>query len=131
MNRPSYLDRLNRYESGLFDLLNPKKSRFFGKIETLSVSYSPKTNGRELQLEEWGLILIWVEFARRSTGPQVQLRIKAFGLNQRINQGGILRRIGKMASRNQSMAISLGIHWRYFQEECVWEMPSQYFGNSK
>jgi hypothetical protein len=29
----------NRYEIGLFDLLNPE-DRFFGKIETLSVSYS-------------------------------------------------------------------------------------------
>lgn len=37
----------NRYEAGLFDLLNPK-DKFFGKLETLSISYQNSNWGASL-----------------------------------------------------------------------------------
>ncbi|GMQ29697.1 hypothetical protein [Algoriphagus confluentis] len=47
----------NRYETGLFDLLNPK-DRFFGRLETLSLEYSQEKFG--LKIGRMGINSDWV-----------------------------------------------------------------------
>ena len=47
----------NRYETGLFDLLNPR-NRFFGRLETLSLEYSQEKFG--LKIGRMGINSDWI-----------------------------------------------------------------------
>jgi hypothetical protein len=118
----------NRYESGLFDLLNPK-NRFFGKIETLSVSYSQNQWG--ITVGRMGIDSDWVNLQDGRLAPNAieGINIRFESKNQfKVEFWGI----GKMSIRGTSQWLSVGESIGVFPVgRDVFGKPSQYFGNTQ
>jgi len=74
-----------------------------------------------LQLEEWGLIPDWVEFARRfGLAPKLQLRELTFGFENQRHQSKVESLVGNPCkdeehSQNSQWLSVAGVHWRISQ----------------
>ncbi len=119
--------RFNRYETGLFDLLNPGDD-FFGKLEILNVSY--KTDKWGVQIGRFGINTSWInpQDGRLSpTGveggnvwfaPNSAWRISAWFINRMSVRG---------TSQWLGIGESIGVYPKGRDE---FGNPSAYFGNT-
>lgn len=118
----------NRYESGLFDLLNPK-NRFFGKIETLSVSYFQNQWG--ITAGRMGIDSDWVNLQDGRLAPTAIEGVHFFYKSKNKFKVGFWG-IGKMSVRGTSQWLSVGESIGVFPVGGdVFGKPSQYFGNTQ
>lgn len=118
----------NRYEIGLFDILNPR-DRFFGKIETLSVSYSQNQWG--LVAGRMGIDSDWVNLQDGRLAPTAVEGINFWyeSENQfKLEYWGI----GKISVRGTSQWLSIGESIGVFPVgRDIQGNPSNYFGNTQ
>jgi hypothetical protein len=118
----------NRYELGLFDLLNAK-NRFFGKIEALSVSYSQNQWG--VTAGRMGIDSDWVNLQDGRLAPTAIEGIHFFFKSKNKFKLGFWG-IGKMSVRGTSQWLSVGESIGVFPVgRDVFGKPSQYFGNTQ
>jgi len=117
----------NRYETGLFDLLDPR-DRFFGKLETFSLEYSIEKFG--VKVGRMGINSDWInaqdgrlsptalEGANLWFAPNSQWKFSVWG-------------IGRMSIRGSSDWLSVGeTVGIYPLGRTVSGKPAQYFGNT-
>lgn len=118
----------NRYEVGLFDVLNPD-SKFFGKTETLSVSYDQNQWG--IVVGRMGIDTDWVNLQDGRLAPTAieginfwfesknQLKLKFWG-------------IGKLSIRGTSQWLTVGESIGVFPiGRDVFGKPAKYFQNTE
>lgn len=117
----------NRYESGLFDLLDTK-DRFFGKLETLSLEYSKQRFG--IKAGRMGINSEWVNAQDGRLSPTAVEGVNAwFAPNDlwKLSVWGI----GRMSIRGSSDWLSVGeTVGIYPVGRTVSGKPAQYFGNT-
>jgi hypothetical protein len=120
----------NRYEAGLFDLLNPE-DRFFGKLETFSLSYSHENFG--VKLGRMGITTDWVNAQDGRLSPTAVEGLNTWVfLNKKwkLNFWAINRMSIRGSSEWLGVGETIGI---YPQGRTVSGKPGNYFGqtNSK
>mgnify|MGYP002785622916 CR=1 FL=1 len=118
----------NRYETGLFNLLDTR-DRFFGKLETLSLGY---TKDRfEVKIGRMGITTDWVNAQDGRLSPTVVEGINAWvapSKNWKIS----LWAIEKMSIRGSSEWLGIGeTVGIYPQGRNVFGKPGNYFGNTE
>jgi hypothetical protein len=117
----------NRYETGLFDLLDTR-DRFFGKLETFSLEYSNENLG--VKVGRMGINTDWINAQDGRLSPTAVEGISAwFVPNQqwRFSVWGI----GRMSIRGSSDWLSIGkTVGIYPLGRAVSGKPAQYFGNT-
>lgn len=119
--------QFNRYETGLFDLLDTR-DRFFGKLETLSLEYSKENFG--MKLGRMGINTYWInaQDGRLSStavegihawyAPDSRWKFSLWGINRLSVRG---------SSDWLSVGETVGI---YPMGRSVAGQPAQYFGNT-
>lgn len=118
----------NRYETGLFDLLNPG-DRFFGRFETFSLGYSGEKFGAKIG--RMGINTDWVNAQDGRLSPTaiegIQLWVQPFP-KWKITAWGI----GRMNIRGSSDWLGVGETLGIFpQGRSVLGRPGDYFGNTQ
>ena len=118
----------NRYETGLFDLLNTR-DRFFGKLETLSLEYSKEKFG--IKVGRMGINSDWINTQDGRLSPTAVEGINLW-LSPDSNWKFSLWAIGKMSIRGSSEWLSVGeTVGIYPQGRTVSGMAGNYFGNTQ
>lgn len=117
----------NRYEVGLFDILNPT-DRFFGKLETLSVSYSKDAFG--VKIGRMGINTDWINAQDGRLSPTAVEGVSAwFAPSKKWKLS--LWAIGRMSIRGSSEWLGVGeTVGIYPQGRTVLGKPGNYFGNT-
>ena len=118
----------NRYETGLFDLLNTR-DRLFGKLETLSLSYSKDRIG--VDVGRMGINTDWVNAQDGRLSPTAVEGVHAWvAPSQRWKVG--LWAIGRISIRGSSEWLGVGeTVGIYPQGRTVFGKQGAYFGNTK
>lgn len=118
----------NRYETGLFDLLDPK-DRFFGRFETFSLSYSGEKFGAKIG--RMGINSDWVNAQDGRLSPTaiegIQLWVTPFS-KWKFTVWGISRMNIRGSSDWLGVGETAGI---YPQGRSIQGTPSDYFGNTQ
>ncbi|OOG76404.1 hypothetical protein [Algoriphagus sp. A40] len=117
----------NRYETGLFDLLETK-DRFFGKLETLSLEYSKQNFG--IKIGRMGINSDWVNSQDGRLSPTAIEGIHVwYAPNDlwKFSVWGIERMSVRGSSEWLSVGETVGI---YPTGRTVSGKPAQYFGNT-
>jgi hypothetical protein len=117
----------NRYETGLFDLLDTR-DRFFGKLETLSLEYSTAKVG--IKAGRMGINSDWVNAQDGRLSPTA-----IEGLNVWFTPNSLWRfsllGIGRMSIRGSSDWLPIGSTVGIYPVgRAVSGKPGQYFGNT-
>jgi hypothetical protein len=117
----------NRYETGLFDLLDPR-DRLFGKLETLSLAYSTTKLG--IKVGRMGINSDWVNAQDGRLSPTVVEGVNAwFAPDSKWKFS--LWGIGRMSIRGSSEWFSVGkTVGIYPTGRSVSGKPAQYFDNT-
>ncbi|MFN3761412.1 MAG: hypothetical protein ACK4SF_19530 [Algoriphagus aquaeductus] len=117
----------NRYEIGLFDVLDPR-DRFFGKWETFSLSYSKDRYG--IKAGRMGINTDWVNAQDGRLSPTAVEGVHAWFLP--VNNWKIgFWAIGRMSVRGSSEWLRVGeTVGLYPQGRNVTGNPGNYFGNT-
>ena len=117
----------NRYETGLFDLLDTK-DRFFGKLETFSLEYSNQKFG--IKAGRMGINSDWINAQDGRLSPTAVEGVNAWfapDKNWKFSIWGI----GRMSIRGSSEWLSVGeTVGVYPVGRTVSGKPAQYFGNT-
>ncbi|MFN4000148.1 hypothetical protein [Algoriphagus sp.] len=118
----------NRYETGLFDLLDTR-NRFFGKLETLSIEYSEENFG--IKAGRMGINTDWVNAQDGRLSPTA-----VEGLNAWYAPNSLWKfsawAVGRMSIRGSSDWLGVGqTVGIYPVGRTVAGKPAQYFGNTK
>lgn len=117
----------NRYETGLFDLLDTR-DRFFGKLETFSLEYSNQKFG--IKAGRMGINSDWINAQDGRLSPTAVEGMNAWfapDKNWKFSVWGI----GRMSVRGSSEWLSVGeTVGIYPVGRTVSGKPSQYFGNT-
>lgn len=117
----------NRYEAGLFDLLDPS-DRFFGKLENLSISYSRTDWG--VKLGRMGIDSDWINLQDGRLSPTAVEGVN-FWLNNskkfRIEFWGISKISVRGSSKWMSIGESVGV---FPVGRDLGGNPSKYFQNT-
>ena len=117
----------NRYESGLFNVLDPE-DRFFGRLELLSLSYSQSNFG--LKLGKMGIQSDWVNAQDGRLSPTVVEGVQAWFLprpNWKLTTWGISR----MNIRGSKDWLPIGETVGLFpQGRSLFGKPASYLGNT-
>ena len=120
--------QVNRYETGLFDLLDTR-DRFFGRLETLSLSYSKDQFG--VQAGRMGINTDWVNAQDGRLSPTAVEGVHAWFAPSKRWKIGIWA-IGRMSIRGSSewlgMGETVGI---YPQGRTVLGKPGNYLGKTE
>ena len=119
--------QLNRYETGLFDLLNPQ-DRFFGKLETLSIEYTKSKWG--VKLGRMGINTDWINAQDGRLSPTAVEGVQfwlAPSSSWKINLHGLTRMSIRGSSSWADIGENVGI---YPVGRTVAGKPAQYFGNT-
>ncbi len=118
----------NRYETGLFDLLNTQ-DKFFGKLETISIEYSNSKWGAKAG--RMGFNSDWVNAQDGRLSPTAVEGVTVWFLpteKWKINVWGI----GRMSVRGSSSWFDIGETIGIYPVGRNMEgKPSQYFGNTE
>lgn len=117
----------NRYETGLFDLLDTR-DRFFGKLETFSLEYSSQKFG--IKAGRMGINSDWINAQDGRLSPTAVEGVNAWftpDKNWKFSVWGI----GRMSIRGSSEWLSVGeTVGIYPLGRTVSGKPAQYFGNT-
>ena len=117
----------NRYETGLFDLLDTR-DRVFGKLETISLEYSNQKFG--IKAGRMGINSDWINAQDGRLSPTAVEGVNAWvapDKNWKISAWGI----GRMSIRGSSDWLSVGqTVGIYPVGRSVSGKPAQYFGNT-
>lgn len=117
----------NRYETGLFDLLDPR-DRFFGKLETFSLEYSIQNFG--LKVGRMGINSDWINTQDGRLSPTAVEGLNAWfapNAQWKFSIWGISRMSIRGSSDWLSVGETVGI---YPLGRTVSGKPAQYFGNT-
>ncbi|MBC6368665.1 hypothetical protein [Algoriphagus sp. AK58] len=118
----------NRYETGLFDILNPT-DRFFGRLETFSFGYSKESFG--VKVGRMGLNTDWVNAQDGRLSPTAVEGVQAWfapHAKWKFSFWGI----GRMSIRGSSEWLGIGkTVGIYPQGRTVQGKPGNYFGNTE
>lgn len=117
----------NRYELGLFDLLNPT-DRVFGKLETFSIEYTQSKWGAKLG--RMGINTDWINAQDGRLSPTAVEGIYAWiepSSKLKINLHGLSRMSIRGSSSWSDIGETVGI---YPVGRTVAGNPAQYFGNT-
>lgn len=118
----------NRYEVGLFDLLNPE-DKFFGKLETLSLTYSKKDWG--ISAGRMGINADWINAQDGRLAPTAIEGGKAW-FTTSSNWKFIAWGIGRISVRGTSKWLGVGESVGVFPvARNVNGKPSEYSGNTE
>jgi hypothetical protein len=118
----------NRYEVGLFDLLNPS-DRLFGKLETLSISYQKSNRG--VTLGRMGINSDWINAQDGRLSPTAIEGVHTWFKSTK-NWKFDLWVISRMSIRGSSEWLGVGETVGVFPvARGVDGRPSSYFGNTK
>lgn len=118
----------NRYETGLFDLLDTR-DRFFGKLETLSLEYSTAKVG--VKAGRMGINSDWVNAQDGRLSPTAIEGLNVWFTPNSLWKFSLLG-IGRMSIRGSSDWFSVGHTVGIFPVgRTVSGKPAQYFGNTK
>lgn len=118
----------NRYETGLFDLLDAR-DRFFGKLETLALSYTKNRFG--VKIGRMGINSDWVNAQDGRLSPTAIEGINAWvapSKNWKISIWAIERMSIRGSSGWLGVGETVGI---YPQGRNVFGKPGNYFGNTE
>jgi hypothetical protein len=118
----------NRYETGLFDLLDTR-DRFFGKLETLSLSYSRDNFG--VKIGRMGITTDWVNAQDGRLSPTAVEGVNAWFSTPKkwkISLWAIERMSIRGSSEWLGVGETLGI---YPQGRNVFGKPANYFGDTE
>ncbi|TDQ18471.1 hypothetical protein DFQ04_0273 [Algoriphagus boseongensis] len=118
----------NRYEAGLFDLLNPK-DKVFGKLETLSLEYSTQNFGAKVG--RMGINSDWINAQDGRLSPTALEGINLWfnpDKNWKFSLWGISRLSIRGSSEWFNPGETLGI---YPQGRTETGKPGNYFGNTQ
>lgn len=118
----------NRYELGLFDILNPK-DRFFGKLETFSLAYSQEKFG--VKAGRMGINSDWVNAQDGRLSPTAVEGVHAwYAPNTLWKFSGY--GIGRMSIRGSSQWMEVGGTVGIFPQGRTEEgRPAAYYGNTE
>lgn len=118
----------NRYETGLFDLQNPG-DRFFGRLESLSISYSTSLWG--VRLGRMGINTDWINAQDGRLSPTAVEGVHGWyspAEKWKIGAWGITRMGVRGTSKWLGIGESIGV---YPLGRDVFGQPSQYKGNTQ
>ncbi|MBA4299319.1 hypothetical protein SAMN03080617_00384 [Algoriphagus alkaliphilus] len=117
----------NRYETGLFDLLDTR-SRFFGKLETLSLEFSKEKFG--IKAGRMGINSDWINAQDGRLSPTAVEGVNAWIAPDKRWKFSVWG-IGRMSIRGSSEWLSVGeTVGIYPVGRTVSGKPAQYFGNT-
>lgn len=117
----------NRYETGLFDLLDTR-DRFFGKLETFSLEYSKENFG--VKVGRMGINSDWINAQDGRLSPTAVEGINAWFVPNSLWKLSVWG-IGRMSIRGSSDWLSVGeTVGIYPLGRTVSGKPAQYFGNT-
>ncbi|RIW12921.1 hypothetical protein D0X99_17645 [Algoriphagus lacus] len=117
----------NRYETGLFDLLDTK-DRFFGKLETFSFEYSDKKFG--IKAGRMGINSDWINAQDGRLSPTAVEGVTAWFAPDKTWKF-LVWGIGRMSIRGSSEWLSVGeTVGIYPVGRTVSGKPAQYYGNT-
>jgi hypothetical protein len=120
--------QMNRYETGLFDLMNPQ-DRFFGKLETLSIEYQKSNWGAKLG--RMGINTDWINAQDGRLSPTAVEGVQVWfapSSHWKINLHGLTRMSIRGSSSWADIGETVGI---YPVGRSVGGKPAQYFGNTE
>lgn len=126
-NLDPFSNQPNRYELGLFDLLNPS-DRFFGKLETFSIEYAQSKWGAKLG--RMGINTDWINAQDGRLSPTAIEGIQAWiepSSKLKINLHGLSKMSIRGSSSWHNIGETVGI---YPMGRTVAGNPAQYFGHT-
>ena len=118
----------NRYEIGLFDILNPQ-DRYFGKLETLSLAYSQEKFG--IKLGRMGINSDWVNAQDGRLSPTAVEGLSFWLIpNSQWKLSGYA--LSRMSIRGSSQWLGIGETLGIFPQGRTEDgKPGKYFGNTQ
>ena len=118
----------NRYETGLFDLLDTR-DKFFGKLETLSLEYSTEKIG--IKAGRMGINSDWINAQDGRLSPTAVEGLSVWFAPNSLWKFSVWG-IGRMSIRGSSDWLSMGeTVGIYPVGRTVTGKPAQYFGNTE
>jgi hypothetical protein len=117
----------NRYESGLFNVLEPQ-DRFFGRVELLSLGYSQPTFG--VKVGKMGIQSDWVNAQDGRLSPTVVEGVHAYYLpkaNWKVSAWGISRMNIRGSKDWMPVGETVGL---FPQGRSLFGNPATYLGNT-
>lgn len=126
-NSDPFSGQPNRYETGLFDLLNPD-DRVFGKLETFSIEYKKSKYGAKIG--RMGIDTGWINAQDGRLSPTAVEGVQVWfapGSRWKINLHALTRMSIRGSSSWANIGETMGI---YPVGRTVVGKPAQYFGNT-